>query len=457
MRSLLRTASSSSSVLALARSSNSSSLRYSSPSTRTYTRRPSRSTSTSPFLIFLSSVESDTSNSRAAASYLVNLEFGPYCTCPDFEKHERACKHVYAVQLLLQREDMPDGTTVETRSVRVSQPWAAYNAAQVHEGELFRLLLRELCDAVEQPPQTMGRPRMPLADMLYGMGLKVYSTQSTRRAMSDIRDAVAAGRMESEPSFNTPIRYFERPDVTPVLRDLIVASALPLRDLEVDFAFDSSGFASTAYHRWFDHKWETAHKSVQWVKLHVMCGVQTNIITVADATAGQSADSPYLPEFVGVTAENFRIREVSADMAYSSRRNLHAVDDVGGDAYIPFKKDAVAVRKDGSADPLWTKMYHLFTMQEAEFNRHYHKRSNVETVFHMLKAKFGERVRAKTPVAQVNEVLMKALCHNLSVLVHAMYALDVVPAFDPTGRPSAPASGIGGSTAVVCFRGRWTT
>ncbi len=114
-----------------------------------------------------------------------------------------------------------------------------------------------------------------------------------------------------------------------------------------------------------------------------------------------------------------------------SKRNLHAIEDAGGTPYIPFKKDAVAVRKNGSADPLWTKMYHLFTMQEAEFNRHYHKRSNVETVFHMLKAKFGERVRAKTPVAQVNEVLMKALCHNLSVLVHAMYALDVVPAFDP--------------------------
>ena len=374
-------------------------------------------------------------------SYLVNLEYGPYCTCPDFEKHARACKHVYAVQILLQHEEMPDGSVVETRSVRVSQPWSAYNDAQVHEGDIFRVLLRELVDGVEQPPQLSGRPRLPLSDMLYGMGLKVYSTQSTRRAMSDIRDAVAAGRMEAEPSFSTPIRYFERPDVTPVLRDLIVASALPLRDLEVDFAIDSSGFSSTAYNRWFDHKWGTAHKAVQWVKLHVMSGVQTNIITVADATAGQSADSPYLPGFVAITNENFRIREVSADMAYSSRQNLHAVEDAGGIPYIPFKKDAVAVRKDGTSDPLWTRMYHLFTMHEAEFNRHYHKRSNVETVFHMLKAKFGDKVRARTPVAQVNELLMRAVCHNLVVLTHAMYALGITPAFDPQGgyllRPAA--------------------
>ena len=29
--------------------------------------------------------------------YLVNLEHSPYCTCPDLEKRERACKHVFAV------------------------------------------------------------------------------------------------------------------------------------------------------------------------------------------------------------------------------------------------------------------------------------------------------------------------------------------------------------------------
>ena len=39
----------------------------------------------------------------------------------------------------------------------------------------------------------------------------------------------------------------------------------------------------------------------------------------------------------------------------------------------------------------------------------YHKRSNVETVFSMIKAKFGERLRSKTTVAQTNEVLMQSL------------------------------------------------
>ena len=75
--------------------------------------------------------------------------------------------------------------------------------------------------------------------------------------------------------------------------------------------------------RWFDHKWGTAKKEVRWTKLHIMVGVQTTIVTVADATPSQSADSPYLSGFVRATAEHFHIREVSAD----------AVVDAGGVPY----------------------------------------------------------------------------------------------------------------------------
>ena len=60
---------------------------------------------------------------------------------------------------------------------------------------------------------------------------------------------------------------------------------------------------------------------------------------------------------------------------------------------------------------------------------HYHKRSNVETVFSMIKARFGERLRSKSETAQINEALTKVLCHNLCVVIQSMYELDVVPEF----------------------------
>jgi transposase len=63
--------------------------------------------------------------------------------------------------------------------------------------------------------------------------------------------------------------------------------------------------------------------------------------------------------------------------------------------------------------------------QREEFLAHYHKRSNVETTLSMIKAKFGSRIRSKTPVAQVNEILCKVLCHNLCCLVSAFYELGI--------------------------------
>ncbi len=58
-----------------------------------------------------------------------------------------------------------------------------------------------------------------------------------------------------------------------------------------------------------------------------------------------------------------------------------------------------------------------------------HKRSNVETTFSMIKAKFGTRIRSKTAAAPLNEVLCKVLAHNVRCLVQSMYELGIEPAF----------------------------
>jgi transposase len=74
-------------------------------------------------------------------------------------------------------------------------------------------------------------------------------------------------------------------------------------------------------------------------------------------------------------------------------------------------------------------MWGLFMYKQADFLAHYHARSNVESTFSAVKRKFGGAIRSKSPVAQTNEVLCKALCFNLSMLVHAMHELGVEPAF----------------------------
>ena len=203
-------------------------------------------------------------------SYVVNLDGEPFCTCLDFERRQQPCKHIYAVQVFIQREEKKDGAAGKTKAIRVtySQNWRAYNDAQTKEKEHFMHLLRELCDTVPQPPHKKGRPRLPLSDMLFSAGLKVYSGMSGRRAMTDIRNARAAGLLNKVPSFTSIFRYLENPELTPLLKTLIEQSALPLGSLETKFAVDSSGFSTSVYNRWFDYKWGKIRKEARWVKAH---------------------------------------------------------------------------------------------------------------------------------------------------------------------------------------------
>ena len=82
-------------------------------------------------------------------------------------------------------------------------------------------------------------------------------------------------------------------------------------------------------------------------------------------------------------------------------------------------------------------MYYYFMFKRDEFLSHYHKRSNVESTFSMMKRQFGDSLRSKTDVAMVNEALCKILCHNIVVLIHEMFELGIEPIFLHNGTMAA--------------------
>jgi len=365
-------------------------------------------------------------------TYIVNMDNGePFCTCQHFETTHKKCQHIYAIEFIVQKEQHPDGTEVETKTMRVTyaQDWPVYNEAQTHEQEQFVALLHDLCNGIPQPEQTFGRPRLPLADVVFSAVYKVYSTMSTRRFMTDLKAAQEKGLVTKSPSCTSNFRSLENPELTPLLKSLIEQTASPLRTVETDFAVDSSGFATTTYNRWFDHKWGKERSEAKWVKAHLICGVKTHIVTSVEVTATESADAPQLPKLVNTTAKAFTINEVSADKAYSSRKNLHVIQAVNGTAYIPFKSYSKGSQGCRPFDALWHRMWHYYNFNREAFSQHYHKRSNAETAYSMIKMKFGAMVRAKTPVAQINEVLCKILCHNICVLIQSIYELGLEPIF----------------------------
>lgn len=199
----------------------------------------------------------------------------------------------------------------------------------MHEGQYFATLLRSLCDTVKQPerPPRRGRPHLPLPDVLYGIGVKVYSEKSGRRAMSDIWSAKAQGLLDKAPSFATVARYLKSPDLTPLLQSMITVSALPLRELETHFAQDGTGFSATGYNKWNAEKWgNEVKKRKKWAKAQLTIGVKTHIVVKADVTPNPSGDAPYLIPHLNTVKENFNVNEYSADRAYLSKDNLEAIE-----------------------------------------------------------------------------------------------------------------------------------
>jgi hypothetical protein len=165
---------------------------------------------------------------------------GKECTCPDFELRQQPCKHIFAVQYVLFREQVtetkPDGTTTTTTTeaaqvkVTYGQPdWHTYNEAQTTEKDHFCRLLHDLVSDVESLPQTgRGPKRVPLADAIFAAAYKVYSGFSGRRFMSDLRTARANGLIGRAPAYNTLFDVMQLEALTPILHDLITTTAKPL-------------------------------------------------------------------------------------------------------------------------------------------------------------------------------------------------------------------------------------
>jgi transposase len=272
--------------------------------------------------------------------------------------------------------------------------------------------------------------------MIFTMAFKVYSTISGRRFMTDLREAHGKGYLSALPSYNTMFRYFESEMLTPYLQMLIEESSLPLASIEQDFAADSSGLSTGVYQRWSDAKWGKARTLFgdkqpnevnrrDWIKIHIMTGVKTNVVTAVEVTDAHAGDSPYFKPLGETTAQGFAMRQVSADKAYLSGPNLKTVVDNHAMPYIPFKTNSTGKESNS----LFRRMFHYFSYNQERFMQNYHKRSNVESTFHMIKAKFGDSLRSKTKTAQINEALCKVLCHNICCLIQSMFELGLKPKF----------------------------
>ncbi|HEX8370562.1 MAG TPA: transposase [Pyrinomonadaceae bacterium] len=331
--------------------------------------------------------------------YTVDLQ-NQTCSCPDYSKTLVKCKHQYAVDEKINRifKTVAANNNGATKPKKKQTPrnWSGYHRAQVKGRGKFLELLFELCGQIDKSalPKQAGRGRkfLPVRDTIFGLLLKVYEVKNSRQMPELLAEARQRGFLSETFSYNTITNYLRRDWVTPVLSELVTVSSLPLAAVETSFSVDSSGFGVSNKTTWQNVKYGNDEEWHQWIKAHIICGNKTKIIISAEITPAYRADAPFLAALIGKTAQYFKLEEVMADAAYSSRENLELIEGCNAKALVAFKANAV-FGKNGAT---WDRLLNYYKYHYDEFHDRYRFRGNVETAFSSLKAVFGPNLQSRS-------------------------------------------------------------
>ena len=210
------------------------------------------------------------SQASPGTTYRATIGGGASCTREDWSLRRQDCKHVLAAKIVAARDGKGKAPEIVTDAVpkrpAFAQNWPAYNEAQRTEKHRLQILLADLCSGITDPPRSCcGRKPVPLADRPFATIFKVYSTFSSRRFNCDLQDAHERGHLSRPLRCNEVNSFLEGAELTPLLKALIVRSAMPLRAVDTDFAVDSSGFSASKFVRWYDEKYGQERSGHDWV------------------------------------------------------------------------------------------------------------------------------------------------------------------------------------------------
>ena len=379
---------------------------------------------------------------------------------PCFHGDDRACKVSRVVGLPRGRtcksavganeSDGPVSLVAPAGPKSYGRDWKLYNGAQTHEVTEVKGLLGGLSDLINLMElrclgsHTRRGRAFPLGHVVFATVLKAYSGLSTRRNESLLAECVEHGYLRNVPllafgggvdavpvsasetvripQFNTVSGFLRSEWLTPLLLELVTVTACPLKGLEREFAVDGTGWSTRWYDRWLDHRLADESDRQQWVKLHLVVGVKSNVIARAAISPGSHHDHPYFRPLVIETAKRFDVETVVADSGYSSRSSYELGGELGLQVRIPFKDNTRPPSDDGSE---WSKNLRYFNQNYEQFMSEYHPRSNVESTNSSLKRVMPEKLRAKGFGGQTNEALVKLVAYNIRVLAREVWMRDI--------------------------------
>jgi hypothetical protein len=232
------------------------------------------------------------------------------------------------------------------------------------------------------------------------------------------------------PCFKTLCNYRAEPIIGNILNELITESSKPLSVIEHDFATDMTGIKTKLFSSWFSLRCKKRIRKRDHLKAHISIGTKSLIVTAINVERKRGKDNIIMRNHVDKTAENFKIGEWSGDGMYWSKENCKKVSEKGGKPFFKCKIGKTGWNGKQSGVPSWREMNSLSKENSEEYDKHYHKRSKVESANMSKKMLHGDKVYSKLKSARENEETLRWVNHNINVLNRAMYQWKINPLED---------------------------
>jgi transposase len=259
--------------------------------------------------------------------------------------------------------------------------------------------------------------------------LKEFFGQDYRGLMamvSDLSDLQRTLELQELPHYTTVQKAARRLLSRRRARKLLAASISAakkgriLRSKRLTGALDSTGLSSHHTSAYFVERkqrilhvkgYQTTHYQ-RFPKLAHICDIATHLIFGFLPSWGPSTD---VSHFAPLLKEGLRIHPVGtilADAGYDSEANHRfAREELGVKSIIP-------ARAGRSTTKLPTGFFRR-RMRTHFPKKTYGQRAQAEAVMSMLKRNFGEALSARTYQAQMREIGLKVLTHNIGILLFA--------------------------------------
>lgn len=292
---------------------------------------------------------------------------------------------------------------------------SSYDAARSRHFQFLLDELIKLSNMVPDRTSSFGRPPdFPLSTLFVLLGLKFDSGLGYRTFVSQLafNPLLLEGLgLAKPPSYSILQQALKRID--PQLLHRMVSLLARKKPPPRKVAVDSTGFSHSSGGDWKLFKFRMTQKR-RFSALHAAVDTNTLMVHAVRVRARPGGDAK---EMIGLLRRvpQQGLENVYGDKAYISRRNVQYIHDLGAYPGIEPKK-RLRARSKGYRG--YKELIIEYRRDPEEWKRvhQYGKRSLVESVFGMMKVRFGGGLRSRGFKEQRRELLFKVILHNIGRL-----------------------------------------